>query len=111
MQMSVQTDEHSPSVFRVNGVVSQNPAFSKAFRCPAGAPMDPVHKCVLWSDARPGGEELASAVPAAVAAAERRRAGAAAEASRRRFARGDGGARNDFDLTTPGSMFPDIRFR
>jgi predicted metalloendopeptidase len=57
-QQSVLTDEHSPNLFRVNGVVSQNEEFSQAFGCPKGAPMNPVKKCVLWKDTAPS-ESLA----------------------------------------------------
>ena len=35
----MQTDPHSLSRFRVNGVVGNMPEFQKAFACPATAPM------------------------------------------------------------------------
>ena len=56
---SVLTDEHSPNLFRVNGPISQNKEFSQVFGCPAGSPMNPAKKCVLWKDSK-SSEELAS---------------------------------------------------
>jgi len=44
----VQSDPHSPEVFRVNGVVENLPEFQKAFSCKAGAPMAPVKRCSVW---------------------------------------------------------------
>jgi hypothetical protein len=32
----------------VNGPVSDNPEFAKAFSCKAGAPMAPQNRCVVW---------------------------------------------------------------
>jgi putative endopeptidase len=46
----VLTDPHSPNEFRVNGVVANEPAFTRAFACPAGAPMAPPPEkmCRVW---------------------------------------------------------------
>jgi endothelin-converting enzyme/putative endopeptidase len=46
----VLTDPHSPNEFRVNGVVTNEPAFSRAFTCPVGAPMapPPENRCREW---------------------------------------------------------------
>jgi putative endopeptidase len=43
-------DPHSPGEFRVNGVVTNDPDFGKAFSCPAGAPMAPPpdRVCRVW---------------------------------------------------------------
>ena len=44
------TDPHSPGEFRVNGVIANEPAFTRAFACPAGAPMAPPPEkmCRVW---------------------------------------------------------------
>jgi putative endopeptidase len=44
------TDPHSPTRYRVNGVVVNMPGFSKAFSCNAGAPMtkDSAKVCSVW---------------------------------------------------------------
>jgi putative endopeptidase len=43
-------DPHSPNEFRVNGVIANEPAFSRAFSCPVGAPMapPPPKVCRVW---------------------------------------------------------------
>ncbi|MGC9158042.1 MAG: M13 family metallopeptidase [Terracidiphilus sp.] len=42
------TDPHSTSRWRVNGVVQNFGAFSQAFGCTPGQPMDPVNSCRVW---------------------------------------------------------------
>ncbi|CAB3404762.1 unnamed protein product [Caenorhabditis bovis] len=44
----VLTDEHSPEVFRVIGVLSNLEDFAKAYNCPRNSPVNPDHKCVVW---------------------------------------------------------------
>jgi putative endopeptidase len=39
---------HSPAKWRVNGVVSDVPAFAEAFSCKVGAPMRPEKTCAVW---------------------------------------------------------------
>jgi putative endopeptidase len=48
LRLQVQTNEHSPAQFRVNGVVVNMPEFRKAFACKAGQPMAPEHACHVW---------------------------------------------------------------
>ncbi|KAI8356891.1 hypothetical protein B0O80DRAFT_384119 [Mortierella sp. GBAus27b] len=44
----MRTDPHTPAKWRINGAVQNSEAFAKAFRCAAGAPMNPASKCDLW---------------------------------------------------------------
>jgi endothelin-converting enzyme/putative endopeptidase len=48
LRLQVQTNEHSPAQFRVDGVVQNMPEFQKAFACKPGQPMAPVHACHVW---------------------------------------------------------------
>ena len=47
-RMLVLTDTHSPPKYRVNGVVSNLPAFQEAFGCRTGQPMAPARRCGVW---------------------------------------------------------------
>ena len=47
-RMVAQVDEHSPSKYRVNGVVGNMPEFQKAFGCQADAPMVRKPACRTW---------------------------------------------------------------
>ena len=47
-RLQAQTNPHSTAQWRVNGPVSDNADFAKAFSCKAGTPMNPEKKCVVW---------------------------------------------------------------
>ncbi|KAG6586939.1 Endothelin-converting enzyme 1 [Phytophthora cinnamomi] len=42
------TNTHAVGEVRVNGAAMNSAAFSSAFNCPVGTPMNPADKCVLW---------------------------------------------------------------
>lgn len=42
------TDPHSPAKFRVNGPLSNLPAFREAFSCAEGGPMARADVCEVW---------------------------------------------------------------
>ncbi|KAL1914725.1 uncharacterized protein VTP21DRAFT_7983 [Calcarisporiella thermophila] len=44
----VLTNEHSPAVFRVNGVAMNSVEFARAWNCPLGSNMNPKRKCNVW---------------------------------------------------------------
>jgi len=48
LRLDVQTDVHSPSKFRTNGVIQNMPEAGEAFGCKAGQPMRPVNACRVW---------------------------------------------------------------
>ena len=48
LKLQMMTDPHSPGQFRVQGPLSQNDDFAKAFNCRNGSRYNPVQKCHLW---------------------------------------------------------------
>jgi putative endopeptidase len=48
LRLQAQTDPHSTSKYRVNGVVINLPEFQKAFSCKTGAPLAPEKRCEVW---------------------------------------------------------------
>ncbi|OWZ13608.1 Metalloprotease [Phytophthora megakarya] len=42
------TNVHAIGEVRVNGAAMNSVAFSTAFNCPSGTPMNPVDKCIVW---------------------------------------------------------------
>jgi predicted metalloendopeptidase len=47
-RLLVTSDPHSPAKARVNLPLQNFDAFATTFGCPAGSPMNPQNKCVLW---------------------------------------------------------------
>ncbi len=47
-RMLAQVDPHSPPHYRVNGSLSNLPAFAQAFSCKVGTPMHPKNTCSVW---------------------------------------------------------------
>jgi endothelin-converting enzyme/putative endopeptidase len=48
LRLQVQTNEHSPAKFRVNGVLVNMPEFQKAFSCQPTQPMGSANACRVW---------------------------------------------------------------
>jgi putative endopeptidase len=48
LRMMVTVNPHSPSEFRVNGPLSNTPAFAQAFGCQAGQKMVRANACTVW---------------------------------------------------------------
>lgn len=44
----VQNNQHATPRFRVQGAVSNLPAFGEAFDCPEGSVYNPKTRCDLW---------------------------------------------------------------
>jgi putative endopeptidase len=42
------SNPHSPPMWRVNGVIVNQPGFGPAFQCAAGTPMNPGQRCSVW---------------------------------------------------------------
>jgi putative endopeptidase len=47
-QLMVKVDPHSPAQYRVNGPLSNLPAFQEAFSCKDGSAMAPTNRCEVW---------------------------------------------------------------
>ncbi len=48
LRLDIETDPHSPAMFRANGMVLNLPEFQRAFACKPGQPMAPVNRCTIW---------------------------------------------------------------
>jgi endothelin-converting enzyme/putative endopeptidase len=48
LRLRTLTDPHSPSRFRINGVLSNMPQFAQAFSCKPGQPMVRAKTCTVW---------------------------------------------------------------
>jgi putative endopeptidase len=48
LRLRAATDPHSSAQWRVNGPVSDNVDFAKAFSCKEGTPMAPANRCGVW---------------------------------------------------------------
>ncbi len=47
-KMLATVDPHSPPIFRVDGPLSNFPAFAETFHCAAGTPMNRAQRCEVW---------------------------------------------------------------
>ncbi len=48
LETRAHSNPHSPPMWRVNGVIVDQPAFGTAFHCAAGTPMNPGKQCSVW---------------------------------------------------------------
>nr|HEX4318114.1 M13 family metallopeptidase [Kofleriaceae bacterium] len=48
LETMAHSNPHSPPMWRVDGVIVNQPAFGGAFSCAAGTPMNPATKCAVW---------------------------------------------------------------
>ena len=50
--------KHSPSNFRVYGIVSNSKYFVKVFNCPTNSPMNPGNKCKFLNDGKKNSHKI-----------------------------------------------------
>jgi predicted metalloendopeptidase len=48
LETRAHSNPHSPPMWRVNGVIVNQPGFGPAFKCAAGTPMNPGKQCGVW---------------------------------------------------------------
>jgi predicted metalloendopeptidase len=48
LEMRAHANPHSPPMWRVDGVIVNQPGFGPAFKCAAGTPMNPGKPCSVW---------------------------------------------------------------
>jgi predicted metalloendopeptidase len=48
LESRAHSDPHSPPMWRVNGVIADQPGFGPAFACKTGTPMNPGNACSVW---------------------------------------------------------------
>ncbi|XP_054166758.1 neprilysin-2-like [Oppia nitens] len=48
LKLMIEIDSHSPSKYRIIGVLSNLVDFAKSFNCPIGSAMNPINKCTVW---------------------------------------------------------------
>jgi predicted metalloendopeptidase len=48
LETRAHSNPHSPPMWRVNGVIVDQPGFGPAFKCAAGTPMNPGKACAVW---------------------------------------------------------------
>jgi predicted metalloendopeptidase len=48
LETMAHSNPHAPPRWRVNGVIVNQPGFGTAFKCTAGAPMNPGKPCGVW---------------------------------------------------------------
>jgi putative endopeptidase len=48
LETRAHSNPHSPPMWRVNGVIVNQPGFGPAFKCAARAPMNPGKQCSVW---------------------------------------------------------------
>ncbi len=48
LETMAHSNPHSPPMWRVNGVIVNQPGFGAAFSCKAGTPMNPGKQCSVW---------------------------------------------------------------
>jgi putative endopeptidase len=48
LETRAHSNPHSPPMWRVNGVIVNQPGFGAAFKCAAGTPMNPGKQCSVW---------------------------------------------------------------
>lgn len=48
LETMAHSNPHSPPMWRVNGVIVNQPGFGTAFQCAAGTPMNPGKPCSVW---------------------------------------------------------------